>query len=1132
MQAAEQFHHGADAVAGHLAEGLVQQHQTDAVLALLVDLQKAGADGHIEGCLILAAGGIAADAGQIRLLPGDLIGHLDIVVQIGAVVHIVRKGGTGGGASLLPGAGVLVHVRHDLFHQFVHLTLVGGVGGGGKVVQRVAFGHLLVALVHDDLIERRKLRVPAGFQLKAVDFLAVGQLLHDLVQLPELPPGVEDIVLHAEQDILAEAVLAVPLRLLQTGGVALQVDAHKALVLGAVLFQPGKPQGIITDIALVVFPLRRFQRAVQVDGQGIVQLGLCLFGSLRGGAGRLVRPGQRLLTAAGERLHQRMSGKEALGGLCALFGGVHRFLLLRLAGRDLFFAHAQVAAGLFHGGAGGFPCGFAHLFLLIQLLQHGVLAALRQLCRLLVHRRAGSGQGGAGVPQSGKFFQRCAAQKGLVLAVCGFQVLLCLCGGAHLLGKGVHLPCQCPGAGAAGFQTDIALRGAQTLQPEGMVTQKVPGGAVGVVFQRVGGVAADDAAQDGVCVLRGKRVFAGDLCRQTVGGGGVGAAVGLAQTRGVQQADGAHLLFQRHKGALCGGVVGGRHKDIEPAVAQTGFHAVLPAFVLHVQQLAEDAGVRLHATAFQLGIHGVPHPGGGIAVGIHPLTAGHGIQLGAFLGLLPLQGGGVLPGGKIGFFQRLFLCGQPVGQGRQGVGGQVCHLLPGGKAAAAQHSQQIAGLFGGFFGGVGAAGGGIQCGLPMRQLLVEGVQCAALAAGTGGAVGGQVGAAGLRFGGLGFGVASAQRFLLAASGVYPLLPDGLFPGIGSSPCQQGGTPVHKGFGLFFGGFAAIAHDLVQRIGAGLGFRQNGVQVFQLQAVTLQGFQVQFRLGEDVLVQKLPEVRDLVHAGAHLEHLVELFAQRAGCAPDAQCAAYSVPRFAGAAGIGKPPLGGLEVLLGAGRTGARVDKGQLFQRDAVLGDVPCLVAGVQLLHGSLGLHPHRDDKAGVLYAVPELRPDIRHGMPRAAVGVFAALLGVDRALQGAAAFLIAQRIEVAVGGQAVADGIQNGGLAHGVHADHIGQAGAVEGGIFKVMPVNEFQALEFDHASPSPASVSAPSGRSYRPSSVRVRALSAAASARSASGSASSTVGNTSMRLSSPESRPTGRARLYRRNVRMSFSSVC
>ena len=136
-------------------------------------------------------------------------------------------------------------------------------------------------------------------------------------------------------------------------------------MLGAVLFQPGKPQGIIADVAPVVFPLRRFQRAVQVDGQGIVQLGLCLFSSLRGGAGGFVRPGQRLLTAAGERLHQRVGGKETLCSLCALFGGVHRLLLLRLTGGDLFFAYTQVTAGLLHGSAGGFPCGFAHLFLFI-----------------------------------------------------------------------------------------------------------------------------------------------------------------------------------------------------------------------------------------------------------------------------------------------------------------------------------------------------------------------------------------------------------------------------------------------------------------------------------------------------------------------------------------------------------------------------------------------------------------------------------------------------------------------------------------------------------------------------------------------------------------------------------------------
>ena len=88
-----------------------------------------------------------------------------------------------------------------------------------------------------------------------------------------------------------------------------------------------------------------------------------------------------------------------------------------------------------------------------------------------------------------------------------------------LLQQGRSSPLPVPRRGRGGLQADIALRGAQTLQPEGMVAQKVPGGAVGIVFQRVGGVAADDAAQDGVGVLRGKWVFAGDLCRQTVGGG-------------------------------------------------------------------------------------------------------------------------------------------------------------------------------------------------------------------------------------------------------------------------------------------------------------------------------------------------------------------------------------------------------------------------------------------------------------------------------------------------------------------------------------------------------------------------------------------------------------------------------------
>ena len=665
-----------------------------------------------------------------------------------------------------------------------------------------------------------------------------------------------------------------------------------------------------------------------------------------------------------------------------------------------------------------------------------------------------------------------------------------------------------------------------------MVPQQVAGGAVRVLFQCFRGVAADDAPQDGVGVLGRQRVFAGDLCRQTVRRGSLGMAVGLADARRVQQADGPHLVLQGHKGALGGLVMGGRHKDVEPAVTQAGFHAVLPALVRHGQQLTEDLGVRLHAAALQLRIHGIPHTGGGIAVGVHPLAAGHGVQLGALVRLLFAQGGGVLPGRKVGFFQRFFLRGKPVGELRQGVGGEVFQLPAGSKPAAAQGCEQGFGLGCGILGLRGFAGGGILRRLAAGQFFLHGIQCPALAAGTGCAVGGKVSAAGFRLRVLGLGITGVQGLQLAVPGVQMALPHVLFPAVGSSTGQQGRAPVHKGFGLLSGGFAAIVHDLFQCIGAGLGFGQHSVQVFQLQPVALQCFQIQFRLGQDVLVQKLPEVGDLVHAGAHLEHFVELFAQRAGRPPDAQRPADAVTGFAGAAGVGESADGGLEVLLGAGGTGTRVDEGQLFQRAAVLGEVPGLVAGVQLLHGAFRLHPHRDDKGDALETVVELRADVGHGMAGAAVSVFPALLSVDRALQGAAAFFIAQGIEVAVGGQAVADGIQNGGLTHGVHADHIGQAGAVKGDVFKVVPVDEFQAFEFDHSSASPAAVSAPSGRSYSPSSVRVRALSAAASARSASGRASSTVGNTSMRLSSPESRPTGRARLYRRRVRISRSSVC
>ena len=453
-------------------------------------------------------------------------------------------------------------------------------------------------------------------------------------------------------------------------------------MLGAVLVQPRKAQRIIAHIVLVVGFLGRFQRAGQIDGQRIVQLGLRLFRSLCGGAGLICR-GQRQHPGAGQRLHQRVRRKEAPGSIGALLYRLPCLFLLCFAGGDLLLAHADVAARLLHGGAGSLPRGFAGFFLLVKLLQQRVLAALGELCFLFGHSILCGSQCGAGVPQSSQLLQRRAPQQGLVLVIGGFQVLFCLGGSTGAFPQSFQLGRQRTGAGAACVQTDIPLGSAQPFQPEGMVAQKVAGGAVRMLFQRIGGVAADDAAQNGLGILCSQRVFTAHLRGKAVRAVLVGAAVGLADARGVQQADGAYLVLQSHKGAFGGFVVGGRHKDIKAAVAKAGLHAVLPAFVLHVQQFTENFRIRLHAPALEFRIHGIPHPGGGIAVGVDPLAAGHRVQLGALAGLLLLQSSSVLAGSKIGFLQRFFLRGEPCGELRQSVRRQLFGLDAGSKAAAA-----------------------------------------------------------------------------------------------------------------------------------------------------------------------------------------------------------------------------------------------------------------------------------------------------------------------------------------------------------------------------------------------------------------------------------------------------------------
>ena len=128
------------------------------------------------------------------------------------------------------------------------------------------------------------------------------------------------------------------------------------------------------------------------------------------------------------------------------------------------------------------------------------------------------------------------------------------------------------------------------------------------------------------------------------------------------------------------------------------------------------------------------------------------------------------------------------------VGGEVFQLPAGSKPAAAQGCEQGFGLGCGILGLRGLAGGGILRRLAAGQLFLHGIQCPALAAGTGCAVGGKVGAAGFRLRVLGLGIAGVQGLQLAVPGVQMALPHVLFSAVGSSTGQQGRARLVRGQG--------------------------------------------------------------------------------------------------------------------------------------------------------------------------------------------------------------------------------------------------------------------------------------------------------------------------------------------------
>ena len=271
-----------------------------------------------------------------------------------------------------------------------------------------------------------------------------------------------------------------------------------------------------------------------------------------------------------------------------------------------------------------------------------------------------------------------------------------------------------------------------------------------------------------------------------------------------------------------------------------------------------------------------------------------------------------------------------------------------------------------------------------------------------------------------------------------------------------------------------------------------------------------------MIDKCPEVVDIVHRSAHGKHGAELFSQGRVRRADAQLAADHIPRRLLVLGLPHPlPL--QTELLPPGRDPVRSQKGEVLQSIAVRRKIPALLHMAHILIRALGLHPHRDDKgvfARLGGLIQEFRPDIGHRVPLAAVPgpvpLPVPLLAVHRAQQGPLALPVSQRIEVLIGGQAVAQGVQDGGLPHPVYPDEIGDLLDVQQVVGKIVPVDQPQAVQSDHSSSS-----SPAFRYLFSSSM----VSSRDAFSTLSGRARITVGKISILASSSVSRSRALARL-------------
>ena len=150
----------------------------------------------------------------------------------------------------------------------------------------------------------------------------------------------------------------------------------------------------------------------------------------------------------------------------------------------------------------------------------------------------------------------------------------------------------------SGIHTNVLLLLFQTGQTVGVVTQQIPRGTVRVLLQFGRILTADDAAQQFVEIYSGQKIFTGYRGGQGMTANGRFLTIPMQRTA-VQKTDSSNLLSQLFKGVFCGGVMIRRNQNVKSTVTHTGFHTILPACVIHIQQFAEYLCIRFHSLGRQ-----------------------------------------------------------------------------------------------------------------------------------------------------------------------------------------------------------------------------------------------------------------------------------------------------------------------------------------------------------------------------------------------------------------------------------------------------------------------------------------------------------------------------------------------------